>query len=62
MKNGYATKFIAKFIGFKGLTFGIATAGLFMGRLGGYEWITVALSICCIKALEDTIVRVKNNH
>ena len=60
MRNGYVTKRWNKWIGFKGTTFAIATAGLFIGRISDYVWAVVALSICGLKVTEDIITRLNN--
>ena len=60
-KDGFLTYKLKQTIGFKGLTFIIATIGLFENQIDSNDWVILTLSICGIKTIEDTIVRLKDN-
>lgn len=51
--RGALTRYIQKFIGFKGLTFVIASVALFTGHLIGAVWAGVAMAVSGLKSWED---------
>lgn len=53
VSNGLFTRYVSKYLGFKGLTFVIATVGLFTGHVPSALWAAVAMSISGMKAWED---------
>ena len=60
-KDGFLTYKLKQTIGFKGLTFIIATIGLFENQIDSNDWVIVALACSSLKTVEDIITGLKDN-
>jgi len=56
-KTGIFTRYIQKYIGFKGPTYIIATIAMFTGEMSCMIWAGVALTLSGMKAGEDLLRR-----